>query len=188
MTRKVERYFWGVELGVVGLVAVLSGWTASSLFANAFMREGRVPTARGGGPWTVAGAGVAGPGVAGPAGLRESGSEVQRRNLFCSSCPESVKPQTEPQPPPKAAPRLNATQVEFVRRGQSGVLHLLSGDAAPSHLSHAKKTKSRGCPASIRPWDGYGVTQRFWTGSHTVDGSVWMSYSQTLSTQEGTDW
>ncbi len=104
MTRAVERYFWGVELGVVGLVAVLAGWTASSLFANAYLVEGRVVMARDTGTL----------GVAAPAGLHASGADVQRRNVFFSLGRRRPNAATDPQP--KGAVRLDdgvllATQV-----------------------------------------------------------------------------
>lgn len=104
MTRAVDRYFWVVRLGVVGLVAVLVGWTASSLLGAALVGRGRVMRARGGGTL----------GAVRPAGLSSSGGAVQRRNLFCSGCGGVVKP--APEPPSLRAVRLDdavlvATQV-----------------------------------------------------------------------------
>ncbi len=187
MTRTVERYFWGVELAVVGLVAILAGWTASSLFANAYLAQGWRDMAQNTG--TLA--------VAEPLGLHASAAEVQRRNLFHSLDHRRGDPGADPHL--KGAPRLGdgvivatqviagdsdwslaavrfpgasqvrvlgqgsqvgearitqvtATQLEFVSRGQSGVLQLLPGPVVGPRQTRPKQTGTEApkCPASIR--------------------------------------
>jgi len=108
--RAIERYFWGVHLAVIGVVAVVAGWTATSLFANAYLGPGRAPGhGPGHGPRSTPFRGPRPSGAvatSNPAGLRASAATVQSRNLFCSSCDKPWKPIPAPGAPPQP-PRLD---------------------------------------------------------------------------------
>lgn len=186
---RIERWWWLGKLGAVGVIAMVAGWTTSSMLANALTPDAREVRARR--------ASIQPTKPRRPAGLRSSDAAVTRRNPFCSVC--RPRPAQAPGPDARDAPRLDdavllathlapgdgdwtlaavrfrgagqlrmlgrgsevsgaritrvtATQLEFVRDGRRGILHLFPGLAAPAPPPNRtpKQAAPRGCPSTIR--------------------------------------